>query len=227
MTSTTAPLSSAPSTAVRFSWRLLTLIALIAGLVIGYANVLRPWLLNWGSTPEETRMSLPGDELTPTALRNYTRALTIHAPAEKIWPWLIQMGADRAGLYSYTWLEKAIACPQENADSINPAWQSPQVGDKVLLCPDPAAPPAYEIAQIVPNQAFILGHRAGPADGLSEGAWAETWGFILVPVDANTTRLVIRTRSQIDPAWMTMLEPGVFIMERGMMLGIQQRAQDR
>jgi hypothetical protein len=74
-----------------------------------YLLIGRPWHLRWGPTDEETRKSLPGDELVSHPVAQMTRALTIDAPAGEIWPWMIQMGAGRGGLYSYEWLENSRA----------------------------------------------------------------------------------------------------------------------
>jgi hypothetical protein len=69
---------------------------------------LRPWFLHWGATNEEIKKALPGDELCPEAASMATRAVTIHAPAEEVWPWIAQIGQDRGGFYSYSWLENLV-----------------------------------------------------------------------------------------------------------------------
>src|SRR5690349_633358 len=90
-------------------WRLARLVGRFAGgaaiTVIAYTVVIRPWHLRWGTTGHEAEAVLPGDELVPGAKLRATHAITIDAPAGAIWPWLVQMGQGRGGLYSYDWLE--------------------------------------------------------------------------------------------------------------------------
>lgn len=104
-------------------------------LIVLYAFVIRPWHLEWGATVEEVKAPLPGDSLLPRATVQVTHAIAIHAEAEDVWPWLIQMDQGRGGFYSYTWLENLIGCQMKNADQINPEWQHLQIGDPVRLHP--------------------------------------------------------------------------------------------
>ena len=94
-------------------------------------KVFTPWQRNWGATEEEVAMALPGDELTPPPIEQNTRAITIAAPPEEVWPWLVQMGADRGGFYSYAWLENLFGLKIHNADRIVDGWQQLAVGDWV------------------------------------------------------------------------------------------------
>ena len=72
---------------------------------VTYALRFRPWLMNWGASQEESRTALTGDELAPDCRYRATRAVTIDAPVETVWKWLTQLGQDRGGFYSYSWLE--------------------------------------------------------------------------------------------------------------------------
>src|SRR5690242_10440737 len=110
-----------------------TLSAALLGLgaAIAYALVFRPWHLRWGATDEETTETLPGDALVPHPKSQATHAITIHAPVAEVWPWLVQVGQDKGGFYSYTWLENLVGCQMRNADRIVPQFQQLQVGDKV------------------------------------------------------------------------------------------------
>src|SRR5207302_7843501 len=89
--------------------------------------------MNWGATPAEISMSLPGGDpsLGPDAY--FTRAITIDAPPSVVWPWLVQMGQDRAGFYSNTWLENLVGADIHNASSIHSEWQHRAIGDSVPL----------------------------------------------------------------------------------------------
>jgi hypothetical protein len=142
--------------------KFLKTIGILAGIGILAVIVmfaLLPWMDSWGATDDEIAASFSGDELVPSPRLLYTRAVTVNATPEQIYPWIAQLGADKGGMYSYTWLESLIQCPQTNTDRIHEEWQDLKVGDKVLMCPDPNAPPAYEVAMIEQNQTIVLGHK--------------------------------------------------------------------
>lgn len=206
-------------TAIRISTALGTLgAALIA--TIWFA--LRPWYTHWGATPEEARCPLPGDDLIaqPHPLSVRTKAISIAAPAARVWPWLVQLGQGRGGLYSYEWLENLLGMEMHNADRVMPEFQQLRVGDLVRMGPDGKAPPAFEVAQIDPGSVLVIGHRNAGGDG-----WHDTYAFVLEPIDAQTSRLLHRSRAEALFAFDRALEPGYFVMERGMLLGIKQRAE--
>jgi hypothetical protein len=204
------------------------LVLALAGLAL-YALAGRAWMLRWGATDPEVTAPLPGDELTANPRTQSTRAITVHAPAAAIWPWLAQIGQGRGGFYSYDALENLIGCDIHSADRIVPEWQQPAVGDLVRMYRPGGGPPPYEIARIEPGAALVLGHR-GPAPDLAPGApWADSWAFTLRPVDATTTRLVIRGRSLLGgaslAAFYLLVDPPAFLMERGMLQCIKARAE--
>ena len=198
----------------------------VIGILLGAAVIsvmfmvaLMPWMDRWGSTDEDVLVTLPGDDLVPSPVVFYNRAVTINAPPEEIYPWILQMGAERGGMYSYSWLETNILrCELVNADRIHPEWQDLQVGDKVKMCPGDWGPPAYEVALMEPNRAVVLGHREN--DG-----WLDVWQFILVPQSDETTRLLLRSRDMKSGGIWDVIRPGEFIMSRGMLLGIKDRAE--
>jgi hypothetical protein len=185
--------------------------------IVTYAFFIRPWHLKWGATDEEAEMTLPGDELVENPRLNATHAITINAPIEKVWPWLVQIGQTRGGFYSYTWLENLVGCDMHNADRIVPEWQELKVGDEVWL--HPKAPP-LRVLLIEPERSIVL---------------EKCWGFFLRPIDEHTTRLIIRGRGDFNPdlnnallnliLWRGVFEPAHFIMERKMLFGIKQRAE--
>src|SRR6266566_6970266 len=104
-------------------------IAVFAVVCSLFVAVLHPWLMNWGSTPDEQAMVLPGDTADSSAY--LTRAITIDAPPAAVWPWLVQIGQDRAGFYSNDYLENLTGANIHNADVIRPEWQVRAVGDKI------------------------------------------------------------------------------------------------
>ena len=144
----------------------------------------------------------------------------MNASAEEVYPWIVQLGADKGGMYSYTWFETNILrCPNENADRIHAEWQDLKVGDPVKMCPKAEwGPPPFEVAQIEPGRAVVMGH-------FENGAWVDLWQFLLDPQPDGTTRLVLRSRDQKTGGFWELMRPGEFIMARGMMLGIKERAE--
>jgi hypothetical protein len=170
--------------------------------------VMRPWLRNWGTTPEERSKPLPGDELVPAAASQQTRAVTINAPVEEVWPWLAQIGQDRGGFYSYEWLENLAGCQMRNADRVHPEWQERELGEKVMFHPALGVP----LGRFDPGRA--LGFEGG-------------WYFALEAVGGDRTRLFARTRaaSRGALAYAVLLEIPHFVMERRMLLGIKERAE--
>jgi len=111
-----------------------------------YTLVVRPWLLRWRATAEEVSTPLPGDELVPAAAYTTTRAVTVRASAESIWPWLVQLGQARAGFYTYDRLEQIVGAAVRSADRIVPEFQQLAVGDTVLLSPVGGNAPAPPVS---------------------------------------------------------------------------------
>jgi hypothetical protein len=204
--------------------RSLRVIFLIALSLVGPAYWLlgRPWHIRWGATEAEIDQPLPGDEIVKHPRNWSTRAITIHAPAAVVWPWLLQIGQGRGGLYSYDWLENLAGCDIHTADRIIPEFQQLQVGDKVRLGPD--GYPFFAVAAIEPGRALVLGGNPDPRAG------NHSWVFFLDPIDETTTRLIVRSRGDYPPTvgnfviWRVITEPLQFVMERKMLLGIKQRA---
>jgi hypothetical protein len=154
------------------------IVGILAGLAVLAVIVivaLMPWMDRWGATSDEINATFPGDELVPAPRYVYSRVVTVNAAPEEIYPWLVQMGAERGGMYTYSWFETNILrCELINADRIHEEWQGLKVGDKVKMCPGDSGPPAYEVALLEHNHAVVLGHQ-------ENGQWSDVWQFILVP----------------------------------------------
>lgn len=201
-----------------------------AALAATFAFAVRPWYMRWGATDEEIRMSLPGDELIPDAVYEYTRAVTINAPAERVWSWLIQIGQGRGGFYSYDWLENLMGLDIHSANTIVPALQDLKVGDTIRMTPTERYPegPSFAVASIEPNHFLILRGQGADPSQPAPNAYAATWAFVLHPIDEQHTRLIARARAHSEPTWLATLyqvEPATFIMERAMLKGIKRRAE--
>lgn len=202
--------------------RIFILVVIVVLLLAVYSSIWLPAFERWGATDDEVNRRLPGDEIVTRVGRVSTRALTIHAPVSAVWPWIVQIGQERGGLYSYEALENLVGCNIRNADRIVPEWQRPQIGDRVSLGPE--GYPFFTIAAIEPEHAFVL--RGG------EGSFpSASWAFVVEPVDDHTTRLIVRMRlarseTRAEAFWNDALTPPLhFLMEREMLYGIARRAE--
>jgi hypothetical protein len=189
----------------------------------GYMFVLRPWQRHWGATKEEIARPMPGDERIKPATGAATRAITIYARSEHIWPWLVQMGYGRGGWYSYDWIENLQGMRIESQKRILPEYQQLRTGD---LIPAAKNNPPMEVRLAEPNRMLVIGPPPGafPSGEIS-------WAIGLYPVDERHTRLVSRSQARVDRwtpnvVWfMGLMELGEFLMVRKWMLGIKERAE--
>ena len=199
-----------------------------------YVLAARPRMLRWGASTQESAGPLPGDELVRTPRMQSTRAVTISAPAASVWPWLVQLGAGRGGMYSYDLLENAAGLGMRSPDRILPEYQRLDVGDVIPLGPDVGIP----VRRLETGAVLGLGGTMDPGTGkittsvvAPAGPRLELgWTFVLQPVDGRTTRLLSRTRYDYSPLFVGLilrpvLEPLQFVMERRMLLGIKSRAE--
>jgi hypothetical protein len=192
-------------------------VASVAAVERLYRGYLREWVLTWGATPEEAARVLPGDELLADADIVATRAITIDAPPDAIWPWLVQMRPGRAGAYTYDWVENIFGIDMHSADRIVPEWRHLEVGDVLRSREDR---PGMRVEILEPER--VLANRSEAGD------WV--WIFALAPV-GGSTRLVSRNRISMRGAaagrrlGMLVMEPGSLAMERKMLLGIKERAE--
>ncbi len=198
--------------------RLRYAVPIVLLLVAVYWIGIYPWMTNWGSSAAERQMSLPGDDLIPAGAGQATKAITIHAPPDVIWQWLVQVGQDRAGFYTYTWLENLVGADIHNANEIHPDWQQLAVGDAWRLVPadylrglgKDAADPVL-ISQ--PGRALVL---------------AMFGAHVIVPINGRSSRLLVRGQAGSgNPVLKMVWDPLVFTLERRMLLGLKARAEGR
>jgi hypothetical protein len=195
----------------------------IGGAAAAYVLVARPWHLRWGATGQEYDAPLPGDELIANADLKATRAITIHASAARVWPWIAQMGQGRGGFYSYDFLENLVGCNIHSADRIVPEWQNVAVGDEVRLAPEVG----LVVALLEPGRSLAL--RGGIPIGKTAPPYDFTWAFALRDQPDETTRLLVRERYAYTRPWARLIvEPAEaisFVMSQKMLRGIKGRAE--
>jgi hypothetical protein len=194
-----------------------------AGAVAAYILVARPRQLRWGATDEECEGPLPGGELIENADITATRAITIRASADQIWPWIAQLGQGRGGFYSYDFLENLVGCDIHSADRINPEWQDVDVGDEVRFAPEIG----LAVASLEQGRSLVL--RGGVPIGSTAPPYDFTWSFVLRDGPDKTTRLLVRERYAYKRPWARLIvEPTEvlsFVMSRKMLRGIKNRAE--
>ena len=214
--------------------------ALGALAAVGGWYLLRRLAQRGGATATEARMPLPGDGVVPYPTQQTTHGVTIEATPAEVWPWLVQMGYYRAGWYTEAtgwwdrWIdpflfrllseeERGGAKPrtEKSADRILPEFQDLKVGDIVEDGPPGTA--YFIVADLRPQRALVLRstthvrYIVPPAlrHNPRVGIWCDfTWAFILDPLDAQRTRLLLRTRADYGPTWFRLLfTPLLYLME--------------
>lgn len=164
---------------------------------------------NWGATHGEVARVLPGDELVPGPAEQTTLAVTVEAPAEEVWPWLVQIGAGRGGLYSYDRLEDLVGLGIHSADRIHEEWQDRKPGEELTIFPGYAT----TLGAVDPPHALLI----------------ENWGaYVIEAQGADTCRLIARShaaRGLAGLAYVLLIELPHAVMERRMLLGIKRRAE--
>ena len=166
--------------------------------------------VSWGIDPDLSAAELPGDDLVVDPIAVDTRSIEIDAPPSAVWPWLVQMGDDRGGEYSYS----LFGLPhRKGAERIVPEWQDLAVGDRIN---------EWVVHRLEPERALIL---------YSDVAGCWSWAFILEPLeDVSHTRLIERIRSRpalarrVGVVAMRVVGLGTFLMVRKQMLTIRDRA---
>lgn len=187
----------------------------------------RRFYRNWGTTKDECETPLPGDELVGRPAVQTTEGVWIDAPADAVWPWLVQLGQDRGGLYSYPALENLFGLKVHNAMRIHPEWQQLSVGDVIRLVPrgwlglrDGLALP---VAEVVAGQSIVL--RLDPAVLPLDAVLS----FHVMPRWEDRCRLLVRHRARLrrpgEVLGAELSGPVMSLMTRGMLLGIKHRAE--
>ena len=189
----------------------------------------------WGATDEELARPWPGDEFVPVARGGFTHAITIHAPARQVWPWVAQIGQDKGGFYSYEFLENLVGCNIHNADRLVPAWQQVKVGDLLRLHPAAGVP----IELVEPGQSFVMhglintrtGAGAAGGASLTQDFVNVSWLFYVYDIQGGS-RFISRWRVDHAPGFKNelmygsySLEPVAAVMDFKMLKGVKLRAE--
>jgi hypothetical protein len=203
------------STAGGVPWR--SILSATGAVALGhlvYSWVVRPWHLEWGATPAELQTAMPGDELVPHPTICATRALTIDAPPDAVWPWIVQMGGyTRAGWYSYDRFDNA---GRPSADRIVPELQRLEVGDILYT----SRAEGFVVREIHPRHALVL--------SLDRNGSRITSVPMITPLPGGRTRLVQRLRAHFRPRhrlFALFFDVGDFVFMRKQMRGIKTRAE--
>ncbi len=192
---------------------------LAVACVVLYWFPIRRWMGRWGVGPSDLVRVMAGDTLIVDPTYSGTMAVIVDARPEDIWPWLVQMGYQRGGLYSYDWLDRLFGyLDRPSATRILPEYQQLVVGDHIPV----GRGPSWPVAALEANRALVLDMRNMP--GLD---WV--WQFGLYPVDDRRTQLVSRSRVRARTVWARLvtyaIEPAGFLMTRRMLLGVKERAE--
>jgi hypothetical protein len=177
-----------------------------------------PWR-KWGATEAEASRPMPGDDEVKQPMQVTTRAVTVNAKAADIWPWLVQMGYRRGGMYSYDWIDRRLGIlDQPSANRIIPEFQHLEVGDVIPM----GKPPSWPVKGIEPNWMLLI--------VINEPNAQVTWCFMLDEIADRQTRLILRVRNRLAMSPLLLLSlpimlPGEFLMVRKMLLGLKQRAE--
>ena len=195
---------------------------LVGGLLLSLMSIGRLASRGVRATDEERERVLPGDEHLPAATGVLTHAITIGATADEVWPWLVQMGAGRAGWYSYDCLDNGR---RASARRVVPELQRLEIG--TVFPALPGVTEGFIVLAFEPNRSLVL---AWPD---RDGSPTVTWAFVLEPRAGSATRLIVRARAGRGyrfhglPAWIS--DPAIrlvhFVMERKQLLGIGERVR--
>ena len=212
-------------------------VAGMAAAAFLYGWWVRPRLMRWGATDEEVAAPYPGEALVPDGKRAATMAVTIEASPEQVWPWLVQMGWDRGGWYSWDLLDNA---GRMSARHVHPEWQDLAVGDQLRFWAPGGGPmDAYAVAVLEPNRFLGLhglsdlrGRVLDPQQQRPTAYMEGLWGFLLKELPGGRTRLVIGGYQAFRPRWMErfvfswLYIPVVWIMQ-ARMLAVMKRNIER
>jgi len=188
----------------------------------------RRWFGNWGANESECKQKWAGDALTPSATETFTRAIDIDAPAEAVWPWIIQLGLGRAGFYSYELLEHMVGIPVKNVEVLLPACQSLKLGEEIRLHPKA---PGIPVGALSETRHICFGQTGKTTAATPDPR--RSWSIYIEPYKQKSCRLILRscTEDIREPTWGKHLglafgEPIDFLMEQRMLRTIRRLVEN-
>lgn len=201
------------------------------GAVVAWRRFVTPWQQRWGATDDEVAMALPGDLFVGEPAQQVTRAISIAAPPGAVWPWIVQIGADRGGFYSYERLENLFGLGIHNTDRIVPEWQHREVGD--LVAADTKGSGGWYVVQVVPGEALAMlaGDVSAGRPARRDGGvkWEFLWTFAIRPAHGGESRLIVRERtgfgSMLTRLCMAPVGLVSFVMTRKMLMEVRRCAE--
>jgi hypothetical protein len=207
------------STSLKWKRFLVGFVLIVIILAVSFAW-LPDWIHTYGATENEIQAVYPGDDILDTPIISWTHALNIAASPQEVWPWIAQIGDTKGGFYSYTFIENLVSGNDvyHNASRIIPEFQNPQPGEEIIGTVLP-------IKEVKTGDYFL----AASNDFMGLG-W--TWVWVLQPSGNDQTRLLIRMKIQSpaedsNPIFTWLMDAGGFVMEKGMLRGLQERAEGR
>jgi len=193
----------------------------LAAVVAAYLLLVRPWHRGWGASKTEAARPMPADGLVIDPDFEATRAVTIEASQEEVWPWLVQMGRGRGGFYSWDLISRALRLQDgPSAKTLLPGVSPLRPGDEIAF----GSGPGWPVTVVEPPTSLVIDIRTPDM--------RMTWSFLLTPLPDGKSRLLLRLRGRFEessgpgPAGL-ILDPGEYVMVRRLMGGIKARAEGR
>lgn len=196
----------------------------LAAGVTAYIKLLRPYLRSWGASLQELHQPMPGDEIVENPSYTTTRAITIDTSTSAVWPWLVQMGEQRGGFYSFDFIDRLLGMKVHSAHRILPRFQELNEGDVLTNNGD------MVVRHVEQDEAIVIGRsqEAQERDGIEA-----TWTIAIYPIDDDQTRLISRVRANFHVTnpralfWLAILDPGHLIMEQKFLREIKLHAEGK
>ncbi|MBK8020197.1 MAG: hypothetical protein IPK19_01935 [Chloroflexi bacterium] len=198
-------------------------------VLLPISPIVRRWYNHAGASSTEVQTRYSTDSLVPSPQQGYTRAISIRAPKEIVWGYLMQLGQERAGLYSYDALENLVGCEMHTVDHLVPEWQNLKVGDVVRFGPAAKGYPTQKVIEVQDKRLIVwqgVDAKTLEAGGGLNGIIA----YYLSDAPDGGTRLIVRSAMSYPPTFAMKLlwritEVLNYVMEQKMLRSIRAFAE--